>query len=195
MAEVLNNLFDPFFNKYIVEGLKATGGWRICTDEAYEDTDGKFGASEFSDTGHIMQTFSVSEPDVFNHRLNAYADLIFAKVRDASEVEYRGIKPIRYFWNYYSRSSGGLTHVDIPNSEKGNFASIVYYLNDSDGGTHVGKDFFENSESRAIIFDSRTNHRGVGPKIAKQRFVLNIIFQYSDVIEKVPNGKTNRILL
>lgn len=190
MIEVLDNLFDDYFNDYLIRGLYSVPGWRICSDAYYESKDENY--NKFSDTGHVLRTYGQGIDQV-NHKLNAYADLILDKVIATSKYEYQDISVVRYFWNYYSRSSTGLSHKDIYN-DPDNFASIVYNISNSDGATIVADQRFETKPGRAIIFDSKETHRGVGPSLAQQRFVLNIIFRYTNRFER-PNDKTNRIRL
>jgi hypothetical protein len=194
MIEILDNLFDPFINQYIVKGLSACEGWRISTDHLSYDSDKSFEKSENSDSGHVLLSYAVDQPDNTNWKLNAYADLILARVLEESKYQYKDISVMRYFWNYYSRSSSGLWHKDMFDPT-GNFNSIVYYINDSDGGTTVGDQFVQHKQSRAIIFDSRELHKGAGPVDSKQRFALNILFQFNSKQEKAQNGQTNRICL
>jgi hypothetical protein len=200
MTEVIDDVFsDKFFTQYLLEGLISTKGWQICSDNFYESSvgDSDFESSKYSDPGVILETFNQERPPqerFGDHRLNAYGDLIFTKILHLSQYQYEGVGVLRYFWNYYNRSSTGLYHLDMTDADPpGNYCSIVFYINESDGGTYLEKEFFEHKANRAIIFNSKTPHRGVGPTNAKQRWNLNIIFKYDTVSKKT--GTSNRILL
>ena len=191
MTETFDNLFDPFFNKHIVDGLKYLSGWRLAS---ISENDVSL-IGPYSDTGFLLQTYTKNSPDGYNPKLNAYAELVLAKVLDQSKYIFHDMSPYRYFWNYYNTASTGILHRDILPDIEGNFMSILYNLNDNDGGTEVDNIVYTSQQSRAIMFNSRTLHRGIGPTQSKQRFSLNVVFQYSSKVLKNVGNQTNRILL
>jgi len=186
-------LFDPFYNNHVIEGLKNFPGWRLASMS--EADSGTPLNAQFSDTGFLLQTYTRNSSDGYNPKLNAYADIIFAKVLSQSKYAFNDVNPYRYFWNYYNTASTGILHRDILPSIDGNYMSILYNLNDNDGGTEVDNLVYTSQQGRAIMFNSRTLHKGIGPTQSKQRFSLNIVFQYSTKVLKNVSTKTNRILL
>jgi hypothetical protein len=69
-------------------------------------------------------------------------------------------------------------------SEKteGNFCSIVYHLNDSDGETVIEDNFIKSKSGQCVVFNSKRIHHGTGPKEHKSRYCLNIMFKYENII-------------
>jgi hypothetical protein len=190
MTEYISNIIkDLAVLDYVTETVMGQRGWQIVHDHLYQPIDG-----DFSDTGFILETFNTEPNSGFNQKINSFGDLIVNQVFKQSKFEYKNINVIRYFWNYYNRSSTGTWHQDASEYDPaGNYCSIIFYLNDSDGGTYVDKEFVQHKQNCAIIFDSNTMHRGVGPTTAKQRIALNVIFKYDSKKER--NGTSNRICL
>jgi hypothetical protein len=195
MIEYINNVIkDLGVLDYITETVMSQRGWQIVHDHLYQPADSGFDTGKFSDTGFVLETFNKEPNSGFNPKINSFGDLIINQIFKQSRFIYENIVVTRYFWNYYNRSSTGTWHQDSTEFDPpGNYSSIVFYLNDSDGGTYVEKEFVQHKQNCAIIFDSKTMHRGVGPTTAKQRIALNVIFKYDS--KKEQNGTSNRICL
>ena len=178
ILEHLKNIHTKDFNQNIINELRNIQGWRISPDEFVEsqgDLD-----KESSDSGMLLTSFDRDMNFPFSQELelqysflNVSAHHIFQTILKRSKVQFHNIDLKRYLWNYYNRSSDGVEHTD---SADDNRYSITYYLHDSDGGTIVGDTFFQSKTNEAVIFKSNTPHRGVGPKVTKNRFLLNIVF-------------------
>jgi hypothetical protein len=92
---------------------------------------------------------------------------------------------MRIMWNYYNRSSQGIMHKD---QQVPGFYSMVYNLSDTDGGTEIQGEFYPGAEGSAIVFPSELDHKGFGPKIQPNRFVLNCIFSVETPINNAIKG-------
>ena len=59
--------------------------------------------------------------------------------------------------------------------------SIIYNLHDNDGGTEFRLNdeikFIQSEESKAIVFPSKIEHRGIAPKNNINRFALNMVVE------------------
>lgn len=182
----MNNILEvhtglpPPFNKNLISLLSSHQAWYLSTDQQYLNL-----PEAFSDTGFLLKSYSINEPDYNNSRnsnINEIANLIFKVVLDTtSNYKFTNIKLYRFLWNYYNRCSTGVEHQDMI-IEDGNFCSIVYYLNNNDGGTVIEGKFIPSVESNAVIFNARKFHKGIGPLKSKDRFCLNILFRYDELI-------------
>lgn len=176
--EHIKNLHTKEFNIQCISELRQCGRWKLSDDENYE----KINVSESkSDSGMILTSydenlkFPTAESDVIQlSNLNAAARFILSAYLERSQYKFRNIVPVSILWNYYNKSSDGVEHKDI---DFDNFYSIVYYLNDCDGGTYVGNDFYESKAGEAVLFKSNILHRGVGPTKSKSRYMVNLIFR------------------
>ncbi len=168
------------FNAYLINKISNHHGWHLSCDEEKEQ---KMVGDEFSDTGMLLQSFFRNSQDSGQHsEINYLAELIFSQALAACPSKFTNVEPVRYLWNYYNRSSTGVVHKDMAEKIDGNYFSMVYYLNDSDGFTIVEDNKFESKSGKCIFFNSKLTHQGTGPKISKTRFCLNVIFKYSEII-------------
>jgi hypothetical protein len=77
-------------------------------------------------------------------------------------------------------------HRDVQEDAEGNYISMVYYVNDSDGDTIVFDNDYKETErctpasGSAIWFDSRVLHTATVPIHHKNRIVINFIFEIED---------------
>jgi hypothetical protein len=176
---VIDNVFDDITNSIFIDVIKRQRGWHISTERLLEiDSLNNDQADTYSDTGMLLKSFDVNQSDYLNNHngnCNVIAELISNKIIKMSNIKFYGFSIKRYLWNYYNRSSFGVTHKDI-NDETKIFCSIVYYLNTCDGCTVIGDKSFDSISGRAVIFDSRTLHYGTAPKNDKNRMLLNIMF-------------------
>jgi hypothetical protein len=164
---ILDSLFDDEFNKIVIKELKENGIWRLATDA---DTDGESCDEGFNYLNYSQNPNSVIYPNPF---LQSIGKLVFEKTVTKVESDPAKCFPVRFLYNYYNRSSSGQYHLDStdPNSK-----SIVYYFNTCDGGTYVGQEFIKSESGKAVVFNSNVEHKGIGPKLDKQRYVLNVIY-------------------
>jgi hypothetical protein len=176
MIEYLDNILNYDFNKTLINELQTANIWRISPDE---NDEGIPVGDEYSDTGMLSLSYKKdSFPNSIEKELtysffNVSAYYIFNSILSNSSYKFYNVSLDRYLWNYYNKSSTGVDHVDNP---KDNYYSIVYYLNDSDGGTVVDNKFYQSVSNRALLFKSNILHKGIGPKNYKARYVLNITF-------------------
>ncbi len=183
MIEIIDNVFDSWFNQQLTKKLQSQRAWQICNDNSVKHIDAKdFDNKNFSDTGMVIRSFSFDQDGYWNkhsNNLNFFADIIFDKIMDMSKNDYSSRKLYRYLWNYYNRASTGVDHKDVYD-EPGKFCSIIYYVNDNDGYTEIGNNKIQSISGRAVLFDSDIIHKGIGPCEYSQRFCLNILFKYDD---------------
>jgi|TARA_R110002020_G_scaffold475322_2_gene709578 hypothetical protein len=99
-----------------------------------------------------------------------FGDLIF------KEFKFKSIK--RVIWNYYDRDSSCLFHKDFP--KENNLVTSIINLNNNDGGTEIRFDngdlkFLPSTVNKIYLFDSKLDHRGMGPKKYYNRFSLAFV--------------------
>lgn len=99
-----------------------------------------------------------------------FADLIF------EQYKFKNIK--RVMWNYYDRDSSCDFHKDFP--QENNLTTAIVNLNNCDGGTEIKLDngnliFLPSIINKIYLFDSKLDHRGVGPKEYYNRFSLAFV--------------------
>ena len=159
---ILENLFDDFINNRIISELRNVK-WILSGDTL---------DNEYSDAGFLHYSFNNNKPPHEQiSRLNLYGELICQKVMEQIP-DLQSYWITRFLWNYYNRSSTGTFH---PDEHTDNFLSIVYYVNTCDGGTMIGDTFVKSESGTAVIFPSKTLHRGIGPTKDPNRYVLNIL--------------------
>lgn len=163
---VFENLFDSDFNEIVIEELSRNARWLLSHDSI---------PNGYSDSGFTCCTYHIDQnhPSLYhNQNLNAWAYMIFKKAIKQTDI-FHNPHICRFLFNYYNTGSEGSWHQDF---EGENMNTLVYYLNDCDGGTYVEDTFFQSKQGSAVLFDSSLTHRGVGPKTFPNRYVLNIIF-------------------
>lgn len=184
---VVENIFDGSdvtadeFNSIIIKKIKTHPGWHLSGDEQIEKKDIDL---NLSDTGMLLQSFFRIPSHDFNYHseINSLADMIFQQIQSKLPIKFTKIEPVRFLWNYYNRSSTGVIHRDMSEKTEGNFCSIVYHLNDSDGETVIEDNFIKSKSGQCVVFDSKRIHHGTGPKEHKSRYCLNIMFKYENII-------------
>lgn len=189
--ELIKNVCDEAFNRFVVKLLRDQRGWRICPDDwdekiASDMRDSAYAKAheEHSDTGLLLHTYNDAphEEDVSPEyeSLNTLAQFIFESVMDKSKYVYHDIELVRILWNYYNRASTGIFHVDKDFTDGKKYFSVIYYLNTCDGGTIIGKHpMIPSVSGNAVIFPSNQPHRGIGPTQEPTRYVLNFLLHYS----------------
>lgn len=188
--ELLENVCDDTFNRFVVKLLRDQRGWRICPDDWDVKIESDMQNSAYakslgghSDTGLLLHTFNDAphEEDVSHEyeSLNTLAQYIFESVLNKSKYVYHDIELVRILWNYYNRASTGIYHVDKDFTDKKYF-SVIYHLSTCDGGTVIQKHpMIPSVSGNAIIFPSNLPHRGVGPTREPTRYALNFLLHYS----------------
>lgn len=184
---VVDNIFEgddilvDDFNSALIKKIKNHPGWHLSNDEEIEK---KLIDSDYSDCGMLLQSFYRDPKHNFEYHseINSIADLLLEKILTNLPIGFTKIEPVRYLWNYYNRSSTGVIHRDIGEENKGNFCSIVYHLNDSDGETIIDDNQIVSKSGQCIVFNSKRLHKGTGPKDYISRYCLNIVFKYENLI-------------
>lgn len=175
-VQIRDQLFSSDFNRYVSQRLRREGDWRLCLDDIYC---GGLDTDKYSDTGMVFYSYHSEIPlqtiqqDPVRSWFNTCAELIL----HTAMADSRNMEIDRVMWNYYSRSSTGVTHRDY--HEPGR-TSMVYNLTATDGGTWIGEEYYQGDQGRAIIFPSQMDHRGQGPSTQSHRLVLNVIFTVKD---------------
>lgn len=170
---ILDKILPKQINKDIIKFLGKTS-WEIGSEY---DTDILKDKYENGYKGFLCKTFHhTRNPQSTHDILNVYADIIFKKVLE--ELGIKG-KPLRYYWNMYYKDHNTTVHRDV--HEKG-FKTILYTLENTDGGVWINQKFYKDVMSQAKIFDSRCLHKGQGPTNDPIRFNLNIVFKEEDDI-------------
>jgi len=190
----VKNIFDKDANDFFIRIVSGQRCWSVDSDSNSMSILKRLGydtsiSEECSDTGMLLTSFLDTLPDHvndYNSNLNDYAYLILevALAKASTKIKFEGIRIKRYLWNYYNRSSCGYFHNDYSAS---NHCSVVYYLNTCDGYTQIDDKKIYSEAGKCIFFDSHIGHKGVGPKKDKKRFVLNIAFEYQNIIRLEDN--------
>ena len=77
--------------------------------------------------------------------------------------------------NFYTPQMTMGWHTDHNNP---NYYTLIYYVNDSDGGTQVGDDKFYHTENSAILLNSNTNHINISSNAPRRLSVAWILEGY-----------------
>ena len=177
IIERLENILSEDFNHNLLDVLKCIDAWRISRDETRQNISL---SDDYSDSGLLINSYhqgmGVPRDDAEALKysfLNVSATHVFRSVLNKSGFVFHNVEVLRHLWNYYNKASNGVFHTDM---EREDAYSIIYYLNDSDGGTFIDDVFCKSVSGNAVLFKSNTKHRGSSPKIEKNRFVLNILF-------------------
>jgi len=168
MIDFMHDLQSSFFNNTVIERLQSDAQWKLSVDQ---QTSGL--QSGKSDAGFLFLTY-FEKPLIEDPFFNTVGEIIFDSVLQNSEFQFNNIRLMRFNYNYYNQSSNGVDHIDFDDN---NTYSIIYNFNDNDGGTMVNGKFYQSKQSAALMFPSNFIHKGIGPKLDKQRYALNIIFQ------------------
>jgi|DEB0MinimDraft_6_1074348.scaffolds.fasta_scaffold01914_8 hypothetical protein len=170
--EVIKNILPHQTNIKILLNLINHNNWCFPTDTINDKKIilEKFFKYNESNSGMMLMSYDKSNNINLNSPLNLYGELIFDIIKSKSTYKLNDL--VRIYWNYYDNSSVMKEHKDMLDDKH---ISIVYNLNNNDGGTEINKKFIESEESTAIIFKSNTLHKAVAPVKEKHRFSLNIV--------------------
>lgn len=175
IVEYIENIFDDNFNSTLSQELLDSKLWAISKDNVGDDTNGIFGklSDKYSDSGLLILSLSETGNVPPIERLNVSAYYIYRSIIKNSKYNFINASVKRVLWNYYNRSSHGVTHTDSPQS---NYYSILYNINDNDGATVINDERIDAKAGSCVIFKSNSIHCGVGPTKAKNKLAVNIIF-------------------
>jgi len=170
--EVIKDILPHQTNLKILLNLINHSNWCFPTDIINDKKIilEKFFKHNESNSGMMLMSFNKSNSINLNSPLNLYGEIIFDIIKTKSKYKLNDL--IRIYWNYYDNSSVMKEHKDMPDDK---YISIVYNLNNNDGGTEINKKFIKSEESTAIVFKSNTLHKAVAPVKEKHRFSLNIV--------------------
>jgi hypothetical protein len=183
--EVVETGFDLVFNNYIINELLNTGHWNISVDyktdftdiDSYKITDTL--PDTYCDSGMLLTSFKAGRPNSLNeqgYKFNIIAELILNTVlTKQKKYNLSNIRIVRVLWNYYNRSSSGVLHIDNANKNHG---SVIYYLNTCDAHTIIEDKSIPCIMGTAVIFNANKIHKGTGPVRDKQKYCMNIVFEY-----------------
>ena len=150
--------------------------------------------SNVTESGQFIYTFfSDKQPFKFIEFLNPFKDKLIqhgVKLNNLLRIKANMLmKDPSYPINHYHPP-----HSDI--DDKGNFCTLLYYLNDSDGDTYIFNqtystmpDFKNRTDelvvtkritpkaNTAVIFDSTIIHTSSSPRETDRRMVVNCVFE------------------
>jgi len=178
IIEKFPNILPNQINEKIISFLIDSPHWRITRDEGTrQQLQNNLLNTNNSDFGFNIQTFDEIHNLYLDSPLNLYAEMIYFIIKDKSK--YKFLKPVRFFWNYYNKSSTSNFHSDMPHK---NYISFVYNLHNNSGGTEIintkgESEFFISNQSEAVVFPSYFSHRGHCSKNTTGRFNLNCIVE------------------
>ena len=180
MIEIIKNILPSEINKKIILLLLESNKWRIAKDHNDEikllndllGPDGK-------NYGNFLQTYDEYSNINIDTPLNLYAEIIYLIIKKQT-TKYKFLKPVRFYWNYYTSSSHTENHID---NDKEYMLSFVYNLHTNNGGTEINGVFYPSNESEAILFPSNIVHKGVTSTNTKGRFNFNCVIELKRVIE------------
>lgn len=177
--------FDDDFNDMVFHEIIGRPNWRLQyfdLDQSKRKTTAMNESSgQYCDFGLTMQSW-MEHGDI-----DYLAEIIASNVMKKSSYEFDGHRFVRFFWNYYNRSSFCQTHTDKYNlnardGEK--FFSIVYFVNTSDAETVFelddGEERIENKMGESAIFSSDIPHYATSPKETPFKVSLNVQFGCMD---------------
>ena len=159
----IDNVLPKSVNKGIITYLTNRCSWGIAKESGATPYDMLIKLKKYA--GFSIETINNPEHEF----LNTCATIIAEKVKESFNIKKN---PMRYMWNMYYINHRSLAHVD---DERLDSFSIIYNLNDSDGGTQIGNAFYQDIEGQAKVFKSNILHSGIGPKTTSCRFNLNIV--------------------
>lgn len=185
IIERIKNVFDTDFNQVVLENVMQRKEWLPQVYDFDENRNPMFitndSENKFSDFGFTLQSFPELGQDDFLAR--TIANTILTK----SSHRFEEIRFVRYFWNYYNRSSYCQKHRDLftynsPENARQNekFYSILYFVSNSDSETvfetEDGSIVIENTIGDSVIFDSNLIHSATSPKHSPYKVSLNVQF-------------------
>jgi len=189
ILERIKTNFDEDFNNLVFRDLIGRPNWRLqfhdlnsseAKTNAMLASDGKY-----SDFGLTMQSW------MEHGDFDSLAEIIASNVMKKSSFEFIDHRFVRFFWNYYNRSSFCQAHSDTYNLEARDgekFFSIVYFVNSSDAETVFKLDDreerVENNMGEAVMFNSDILHYATSPKDSPFKVSLNIQFGCLDFFPK-----------
>ena len=80
----------------------------------------------------------------------------------------------RCMTNLYAKGQCPSMHTDI---QEDGYYSLLYYVNDSDGGTQVGEDKFYHTENKMLFFKSDILHGAIPTVTSPRRITVNWVLK------------------
>jgi hypothetical protein len=178
MIEIIKNILPTEINNKIILYLIKSSSWKIGQDytndlKLLEDLLGPIG----KDYGMSFNSFNEKENIFLETPLNNYAEIVYEIIKKTTQ--YKFLKPIRFYWNYYNSSSFSAQHTD---HNKDYYVSFIYNLNNNNGGTIINNEFYKSNSGEAIVFKSNLLHNSVSQTDVKSRFNLNCIVELKRTI-------------
>ena len=165
MIQVIDTKIPKNTNKKIINNLFKVSNWTFGYDKNLNTNLNK------KDSGFIFNSSNIE-----NDILNTYANIVFDVIENNTFMKFRKID--RILWNWYHQGSNMKFHED---DFRDNKFSIIYNLHDNDGGTEFKINdeikFYKSEESKALLFPSKIEHRGIAPKKDLNRFALNLVLE------------------
>jgi hypothetical protein len=173
MIQIIKNILPDEVNKNIILFLLKCDRWKIARDTGDEikQANNLLFNKKGEDFGFSLQTYDILQNVYVDSPLNIYADIVYNIIKN--HTKYKFIKPCRYYWNYYNKSSVTDEHTDMDHNW---YVSFVYNLHDNDGGTEIDGTFYKSNSGEAILFPSNLRHKGI-PAKTSSRFNLNCIIE------------------
>ncbi len=191
ILDTVHDLHTKDFNDYVMYKLIADGRWNLA-DDAYDTKScgderpdvNVIPEEEYSDTGFLFTSFDkdrdCAENDMYPF-FNTVGEIILNTFLQRSRFVFHRVTIDRVLFNYYNKASQGVFHKD---SSDDTYYSIIYNFNDNDGGTSSGDRFVKSKSGDALLVKGNSWHKGTGPRLSRQRFVVNIGFFGEDRVEK-----------
>tara|TARA_B110000503_G_scaffold12801_1_gene17428 strand:- start:14990 stop:15505 length:516 start_codon:yes stop_codon:yes gene_type:complete len=80
----------------------------------------------------------------------------------------------RCMTNFYARGQCTSMHTDIPDD---GYYSLLYYVNDSDGGTQINGTKFNHTENKMLFFKSTLLHGAIPTVTSPRRLTVNWVLK------------------
>ena len=143
-------------NLKIISLLTNISKWKIASDflSGKERID-RLLTKNMYDGGFYYESYNLFKKINDESELNLYAEIILFFV--AEKLKLENVNLVRFWWNYYNRSSRGEFHKDYLED---NMYSFVYSLNTNNGGTYIENEnnFFKSNEGEVLFFKSNQKH-------------------------------------
>jgi len=165
-------------NLKIISSLINLQKWKIASDVSTEkERTNRLLTTNMYDGGFYYESYNLFKKINEDSELNLYAEIILFSILE--KLKFKDVTLIRFWWNYYNKSSKGQFHKDY---FEDNMYSFVYSLNTNNGGTYIKDEntFFRSNEGEVLLFKSNEKHMGVGPTDICSRFNLNCVFKYDN---------------
>ena len=184
----MNNKIETFdlpvpkeINTEVINYLGKKGKWSFVFEGSHETSPQLreiITPNKITDGGMALITYARNNSNlevVPDQYLNNFGNWIYFFCRERTGLKIQHLE--RVYWNLCSPGASCKWHTDADlNGYAGYYASIVYNLHTSDGGTEFeGDQKILAKEGQAVIFPSHLRHRGLAPVKNKWRVSLNLV--------------------